>query len=133
MTKKGYSLNGPLNSTSIQRILLLTHTLDISFAYSDCILVVQHFNSENEELQFLFIFWDASRKVFYLKIRDSNTLIFQLQFRQLNYLKVVPISCNRRCHKDTIFVPSLSKGKIFFTPGLATRLAVVTKGSPSKP
>ena len=30
-----------------------TYTLDISFAYSDRILVVQLFNSENEELKFL--------------------------------------------------------------------------------
>ena len=55
--KKEFSLNSPLNSTIKQKILLEMHTLDISFAYSDRILVVHHLNSENEELQFFNVYF----------------------------------------------------------------------------
>ena len=125
--KKEFSLNGPLNSTIKQKILLETHTLDISFAYSDRILVVHHLNSENEELQFLMYILGCIRegvlfenkRFAYLDSSASTSAIWIIS-KFYRFLTIGGVK------KAPFLYQVFPKVKSIFTPGVATRLAVVT-------
>ena len=62
--------------------------------------------------------------MFYLKIRDSHTLIIQLQHPPIG----LPQSYTDfgGVIKASFLYQVFSEGKIYFTPGVATRLAVVS-------
>ena len=120
-------MNGPLNSTRKQKILLETHTLDISFAYSDRILVVHHLNSENEELQFLMYILGCIREGV---LFENNRFAYHDSSASTSGIWIISKFYRFLAIGGVKKIPFLyqvfPKVKSIFTPGIATRLAVDT-------